>query len=93
MISAGDNNEVNCGIDGKLTKEKLLNEPYDLNGTTFLALATKLNQNDVVRALLAAGADPNLADNRGLIAFSHATTDQMQQIYLEELLRAIANSE
>jgi hypothetical protein len=53
----------------------------------------QLNQGDVVRTLLSCGADPGVLNARGLHAVDVATSEQMQQIYIEELLRATANSE
>jgi hypothetical protein len=53
----------------------------------------QLNQGDVVRTLLSCGADPGVQNARGLNAVDVATSEQMRQIYIEELLRATANSE
>jgi len=47
----------------------------------------------VVPTLLSCGADPGMQNARGLRAVDVATSEQMQQIYVEELLRATANSE
>ncbi|XP_067011307.1 uncharacterized protein [Anabrus simplex] len=74
------------------TKERILNEPLVEEGT-FLYLATKLNQGDVVRTLLSCGADPGVQNSCRLNPVDTATTPQMHQIYVEELLRATANSE
>jgi hypothetical protein len=52
-----------------------------------------MNQGDVVRTLLSCGADPGVQNVRGLNAVDVATSEQMRQIYTEELLRATANSE
>ncbi|GLH15836.1 Poly [ADP-ribose] polymerase tankyrase [Gryllus bimaculatus] len=82
MFVLGDNN----------TKERILNHPLSEEGT-FLFLATKLNQGDVVRTLLSCGADPGVQNDRMMNAVDAATTPQMRQIYVEELLRATANSE
>ncbi|XP_021936074.1 uncharacterized protein LOC110837829 isoform X2 [Zootermopsis nevadensis] len=56
-------------------------------------MATKMNQGDVVRMLLSCGADPGVQNARGLNAIDVATSEQMRLIYVEELLRATANSE
>ncbi|XP_075233962.1 uncharacterized protein LOC142331764 [Lycorma delicatula] len=84
-----------CNNDGNgvvKSKSKLLNQPFHEDGT-FLALATKLNQGDIVRALLSVGADPNITNNKGLNSLDLASNEHMQQIYLQELLRAVANSD
>ena len=52
-----------------------------------------MNQGDIVRTLLSCGADPGVQNTRGLNAIDVATSEQMRQIYVEELLRATANSE
>ncbi|XP_069671476.1 uncharacterized protein [Periplaneta americana] len=79
-------------IDPKLRKENVLNNPLMEDGT-FLYMATKMNQGDVVRTLLSCGADPGVQNARGLNAVDVATSEQMRLIYVEELLRATANSE
>lgn len=73
--------------NGELTKDRLLNSKIIPEGT-FLLLATQLNQGDVVRNLLSSGADPNICS-----AFLSVTNDAIKQIYIDELLRATANSE
>jgi hypothetical protein len=47
-----------------------------------------MNQGDVVRTLLFCGADCGVWN-----AVDVATCEQMRQIYIEELLHVIANSE
>lgn len=83
LYFAGDSG----GSSGELTKERLLNSKVIPEGS-FLLLATQLNQGDVVRNLLSSGADPNVCS-----AFNSVTNDVIKQIYIEELLRATANSE
>ncbi|KAL0266782.1 UNVERIFIED_CONTAM: hypothetical protein PYX00_009235 [Menopon gallinae] len=75
------------GSSGELTKERLLNTKLIPEGS-FLLFATQLNQGDVVRSLLSSGADPNVCS-----AFDAVPNDGIKQIYIEELLRATANSE
>lgn len=75
------------GSSGELTKERLLNTKLIPEGS-FLLFATQLNQVDVVRSLLSSGADPNICS-----AFDAVTNESIRQIYIEELLRATANSE
>lgn len=73
-------------------KEKILQELVVPEGT-FLHLATKLGLQDVVRALLTAGANPVIENRQGENAYEMATSDSIQQVYVEELLRAAAKSE
>jgi len=73
-------------------KEKILRENVTPEGT-FLHLATKMGLQDVVRALLMAGADPVLENKNGENSFELATSETLQQVYVEELLRATAASE
>lgn len=83
LCSAGESES----LSGELSKEKLLNSKVIPEGT-FLVLATQLNQGDVVRNLLSSGADPNICS-----AFLSVKSDVIKQIYIDELLRATANSE
>lgn len=53
----------------------------------------QLDQADVVRTLLSAGADPGVQNSAGENALDAAATPHMRQIYVEELLRATGNSE
>nr|CAD7454823.1 unnamed protein product [Timema tahoe] len=80
------------GTDPIVTREYILNNPLMEDGT-FLYMATKLNQGDVVRTLLSCGADPGIQNTQGLNAIDVATSEHMRQIYVDELLRATANSE
>ncbi len=73
-------------------KEKILQELVVPEGT-FLHLATKIGLQDVVRALLTAGANPVIENRQGENAYEMATSDSIQQVYVEELLRAAAKSE
>lgn len=83
FLFSGDSN----GSNGEISKDRLLNTKVIPEGS-FLILATQLNQGDVVRNLLLSGADPNVCS-----AFNAVTSDVIKQIYIEELLRATANSE
>nr|CAD7257034.1 unnamed protein product [Timema shepardi] len=80
------------GTDPIVTREYILNNPLMEDGT-FLYMATKLNQGDVVRTLLSCGADPGIQNTQGFNAIDVATSEHMRQIYVDELLRATANSE
>ncbi|XP_046665374.1 poly [ADP-ribose] polymerase tankyrase-like isoform X1 [Homalodisca vitripennis] len=73
-------------------KEKLLDEPL-LDEGTFLCLAAKLNRTDIVRTFLAAGADPCVHNRNNQNALELASSDQTKHTFVEELLRAIANSQ
>lgn len=77
---------------GMSLKEKILQELVVPEGT-FLHLATKLGLQDVVRALLTAGANPFIENRQGENAYELATSDPILQVYVEELLRATAKSE
>ncbi|KAF4523546.1 hypothetical protein B566_EDAN011994 [Ephemera danica] len=52
-----------------------------------------LDQVDVVRTLLSAGADPGVQNVAGENALDAAGTPHMRQIFVDELLRATGNSE
>ncbi|ODM97121.1 Beta-hexosaminidase [Orchesella cincta] len=73
-------------------KEKILQELVVPEGT-FLHLASKLGLQDVVRALLTAGANPVVENRQGENAYEMATSETIQQVYVEELLRAAAKSD
>ncbi|CAB3359835.1 Hypothetical predicted protein [Cloeon dipterum] len=75
-----------------LTKDKVLNSPL-IDGGTLLLYATKLDQGDVVRTLLSAGADPGIQNSAGENALDTAGTIHMKQIYVDELLRATGTSD
>lgn len=47
----------------------------------------------MVRTLLSCGADPGVQNARGLNAVDVVTSEQMRQIYGEELVCATTNSE
>jgi hypothetical protein len=53
----------------------------------------QLDQGDVVRTLLSAGADPGIQNASGENSLDTASTSHMKQIYVDELLRATGNSE
>ncbi|XP_046981573.1 uncharacterized protein LOC124550870 isoform X1 [Schistocerca americana] len=79
--------------DENVTKDRILNQPL-LEEGTFLCLATKLHRGDVVRTLLSCGADPGVQNSQGMNAVDAAVgSPTMRHIYVEELLRATANSE
>jgi len=80
------------GLDGTNLRQKILRENVVPEGT-FLHLATKLGLQDVTRTLLIAGADPTVENKQGENPFELAHSDVLQQVYIEELLRATANSE
>jgi len=75
-------------------KDKILNYPV-LEEGTYLHLASRLNHGDVVRTLLACGSNPAVLNKEGHSAVEIACSQSknVQQIYVEELLRAAANSE
>lgn len=73
-------------------KEKILTDLVVPEGT-FLHLATKLGLQDVVRTLLTAGANPVIENRQGENAYEIASSENIQQVYVEELLRAAAKSE
>uniref|UniRef100_T1IPJ6 Beta-hexosaminidase bacterial type N-terminal domain-containing protein n=1 Tax=Strigamia maritima TaxID=126957 RepID=T1IPJ6_STRMM len=58
---------------------------------TLLHLATKLNQTDIVRLLLLAGADPGVQNNYLQNSIELAKTSQMEAVYMEDLLKATAD--
>lgn len=53
----------------------------------------QLNRTDIVRTLLAAGADPRVRNHDNLNALQLASSEQTKHTFIEELLRAIANSQ
>jgi len=77
----------NGPLSSEVSKETLLNSKILPEGSLLL-LATQLNQVDVVRNLLSSGADPNVCT-----AYRAVSNDVVRQLYVEELLRAIANSQ
>lgn len=60
---------------------------------TFLHLATSLGHQDIVRALLNAGADPSVENKQDETAYELALSEPMQNVFVAELLRATAKSE
>ncbi|CAG7716281.1 unnamed protein product [Allacma fusca] len=82
---------MKLGPQGAELKEKILSEQTVPEGT-FLHLATKLGLQDVVRALLIAGADPLSENKEGENSFELTQSETIQQVYVEELLRATAAS-
>ncbi|KAK7077573.1 hypothetical protein SK128_012480 [Halocaridina rubra] len=61
--------------------------------TFFFLPKSKLGRGDIVRALLAAGADPGVQDNEGNTPLQLAPTPSIIAIFTEELLRATAQSD
>jgi hypothetical protein len=55
-------------------------------------MATTLGLVDVVRALLMNGADPTVENQSGENSYELVNSDHIQQVYVEELLRATAGS-
>ncbi|XP_041351474.1 uncharacterized protein LOC121370371 [Gigantopelta aegis] len=67
-----------------------LDEPHVEDGT-LLHYATRLERHDIVRALLASGADPCVQDSQGRLPLDLAN-DHIRSVYNEELLQATAQS-
>jgi len=81
------------GTEGITLRDKILTENVVPEGT-YLHLTSKLCLQDVARALLMAGADPTVENKDGENPFEMTSSSEvMQQVYVEELLRATANSE
>lgn len=72
-------------------KDTVLRENVVPEGT-FLHMATKLGLQDAVRSLLMNGADPTVENGSGENAYELVNSVQIQQVYVEELLRATAGS-
>lgn len=53
----------------------------------------QLGRGDIIRALLAAGADPGVQDAAGSTPLNLAPSPAITAIFTEELLRATAQSE
>ncbi|XP_037782496.1 uncharacterized protein LOC119578901 isoform X1 [Penaeus monodon] len=81
-----------CYGGGEEERKQLINSLATEDGT-FLHMATKLGRGDIVRALLAAGADPGIQDNDGNTPLQLAPTPPIIAIFTEELLRATAQSD
>lgn len=82
---------ITDGNGGVSLKDKILRENVVAEGT-FLHLATKLGLKDIVRALLSNGADPTMENSNGDNPYEMINSEQIQQVYVEELLRATAGS-
>jgi hypothetical protein len=68
----------------------ILSHVDDKNGTC-LHYATKNGCLDIVRTLLAAGADPSIRDKQNKTAYDLVTNQQMRNVYVNELLQAVAH--
>lgn len=62
----------------KLSSKKTINTPHFATGQTPLMLAAELGETDIVKQLLAAGADPSMRNNLGFCACDLATSKQIQ---------------
>ncbi|XP_076059863.1 uncharacterized protein LOC143036412 isoform X2 [Oratosquilla oratoria] len=81
-----------CDGGGEAETRQMLNALSTQYGT-FLHMATKLERADIVRALLAAGADPGVQDQDGNTPVHLVKSSKMEAIYTEELLRTTAQSD
>lgn len=77
---------------GPEARNQLINSLATEDGT-FLHMATKLGRGDIIRALLAAGADPGVHDTAGSTPLHLAPSPAITAIFTEELLRATAQSD
>ncbi|XP_064621643.1 uncharacterized protein LOC135484263 isoform X2 [Lineus longissimus] len=73
-------------------KDHLLNSLSTDYGT-ILHLATKKGQTDIIRALLASGADPCIQNTDSQTPLDLAESTHVQHVYNEELLQAAAQSD
>ncbi|XP_054264092.1 uncharacterized protein LOC128987330 isoform X1 [Macrosteles quadrilineatus] len=87
-----DSCSKSSSVESEAEKGKLLDELV-LDEGSFLCFAAKLNRTDIVRTLLAAGADPSVRNQENLNALELASSEQTKHTFVEELLRAIANSQ
>lgn len=71
---------------------KVMMNYVDNDAGTCLHLATKLGYADAVRALLAAGSDPTIANKEGATPFDYCSDKTILGVYNEELLQASAKS-
>eukprot|EP00794_Sanderia_malayensis_P019984 gene19984-21943_t len=71
--------------------QMLLNFRDNDTGTS-LHYATKLDKTDIVRSLLAAGANPTLRNLEDATAYDYCKTDAMKTVYVGALLQAVAQS-
>ncbi|GAB1600018.1 uncharacterized protein LOC115214018 isoform X1 [Argonauta hians] len=69
----------------------VLNDFVSEDGT-LLHIATKLDQSDIVRILLSAGADPGIQNNDHRIPMDFAKSMKVKAVYNEELLQATSHS-
>ncbi|XP_035670631.1 uncharacterized protein LOC118412103 [Branchiostoma floridae] len=77
--------------EGDIQVKKLLNH-LDAEEQTFLHVATKQGSVDIIRTLLSAGADPGIQDKNGDTPFDLSPSQAVTNVYNEELLQAIAQS-
>ncbi|XP_019618720.1 PREDICTED: uncharacterized protein LOC109465744 isoform X2 [Branchiostoma belcheri] len=77
--------------EGDIQVKKLLNH-LDEEEQTFLHVATKQGSVDIIRTLLSAGADPGIHDRNGDTPFDLSPSQAVTNVYNEELLQAIAQS-
>ncbi|KAG7172793.1 26S proteasome non-ATPase regulatory subunit 10-like 2, partial [Homarus americanus] len=77
---------------GTEERQQLINSLATEDGT-FLHMAAKLGRGDIIRALLALGADPGVQDSEGNTALQLAPSHAITAIFTEELLRATAQSD
>lgn len=84
--------EVTSYGGGREERKQLINSLATEDGT-FLHMATKLGRGDIIRALLAVGADPGVQDNDGNTPLQLAPSQAITAIFTEELLRATAQSD
>nr|XP_045591996.1 uncharacterized protein LOC123753983 isoform X1 [Procambarus clarkii]XP_045591997.1 uncharacterized protein LOC123753983 isoform X1 [Procambarus clarkii] len=84
--------EVSSYGGGTEERKQLINSLATEDGT-FLHMATKLGRGDIIRALLAIGADPGVQDNEGNTPLQLVPSQSITAIFTEELLRATAQSD
>ncbi|XP_042215354.1 uncharacterized protein LOC121861551 isoform X1 [Homarus americanus] len=84
--------EVSSYGGGTEERQQLINSLATEDGT-FLHMAAKLGRGDIIRALLALGADPGVQDSEGNTALQLAPSHAITAIFTEELLRATAQSD
>ncbi|RXG59905.1 Tankyrase-2 [Armadillidium vulgare] len=78
---------------GGLEERKQLVNSIATDEGTFLHMATKLGRSDIIRALLASGADPGVLDKNGNTPIQICPTSSILSIFMEDLLQATAKSE
>ncbi|XP_071527220.1 uncharacterized protein [Panulirus ornatus] len=89
LLDACETSSYGGGAD---ERKQLINSLATDDGT-FLHMATKLGRGDIVRALLAADADPGVQDSDGNTPLQLAPSQAITAIFTEELLRATAQSD